>query len=157
MCRGEKTCLVQRPKNLKLSGQRLFTRKKIPDEAHKYISRDIQKKTGHPSARHIRTILIDLKLSLQQKTCPDCFQTVQTVFKPSGQFSNRPDSFQIVRKVFKPSGQFSNCPYQSVTFVWILTRTNIRIYSCQENDTNEYPNIFVCTFLTRTNIRIYLY
>ena len=32
---------------------------------------------------------------------------------------------------------------QSVTFVWILIRTNIRIYSCQENDTNEYPNIFV--------------
>ena len=31
---------------------------------------------------------------------------------------------------------------QSVTFVWILIRTNIRIYSCQENDTNEYPNIF---------------
>ena len=32
---------------------------------------------------------------------------------------------------------------QSVTFVWILIRTNIRIYSCQENDMNEYPNIFV--------------
>ena len=26
---------------------------------------------------------------------------------------------------------------QSMTFVWILTGTNIRIYSCQENDTNE--------------------
>ena len=46
---------------------------------------------------------------------------------------------------------------QSVTFVWILIRTNIRIYSCQENDTNEYPNIFVWNFLTRTNIRIYSY
>ena len=32
---------------------------------------------------------------------------------------------------------------QSVTFVWILTRTNIRIFSFQENDTNEHPNIFV--------------
>ena len=32
---------------------------------------------------------------------------------------------------------------QSVTFVWILTRTNIRIYWFQENDTNEYLNIFV--------------
>ena len=32
---------------------------------------------------------------------------------------------------------------QSVTFVWILTQMNIRIYLCQENDTNEYPNIFV--------------
>jgi len=32
---------------------------------------------------------------------------------------------------------------QSVTFVWILTGTNIRIYSCQENDANEYPNILV--------------
>ena len=47
--------------------------------------------------------------------------------------------------------------FQSVTFVWILIRTNIRIYSCKENDTNEYPNIFVWTFLTRTNIRIYSY
>ena len=46
---------------------------------------------------------------------------------------------------------------QSMTFVWILTGTNIRIYSCQENDTNKYPNIFVWTFLTRTNIRIYSY
>ena len=43
-------------------------------------------------------------------------------------------------------------------FVWtFLTRTNIRIYSCQENGTNEYPNIFVWTFLSRTNIRIYSY
>ena len=46
---------------------------------------------------------------------------------------------------------------QSLTFVWILTRTNIRIYLCQKNDTNEYTNIFVWNFLTRTNIRIYLY
>ena len=45
---------------------------------------------------------------------------------------------------------------QSVTFVWILIRTNIRIYSCQENDTNEYLNIFVSKNLTRTNIQIYL-
>ena len=27
-----------------------------------------------------------------------------------------------------------------------VTRTNIRIYLCQENDTNEYPNIFVLNF-----------
>ena len=46
---------------------------------------------------------------------------------------------------------------QSVTFIWILIRTNIRIYSCQENNPNEYPNIFVWTFLTRTNIRMYSY
>ena len=46
---------------------------------------------------------------------------------------------------------------QSVTFVWILTQTNIRIYSYQENDTNEYTNIFVWNFLTWTNIRIYSY
>ena len=46
---------------------------------------------------------------------------------------------------------------QSVTFVWILIRTNIRIYSYRENDTNEYPNIFVWKFLARTNIRIYSY
>ena len=49
------------------------------------------------------------------------------------------------------------CFNQSVTFVWILTGTNIRIYSCQENKTNKYPNIFVWNFLTWTNIRIYLY
>ena len=54
-------------------------------------------------------------------------------------------------------GAGSDLPDQSVTFVWILIRTNIRIYSCQENDTNEYPNIFVWNFLRRTNIRIYLY
>ena len=58
-------------------------------------------------------------------------------------------------------------PNQSVTFVWILIRTKIRIYSCQENDTNEYPNIFVSKFNTNeypnkyldqkySNIRIYL-
>ena len=46
---------------------------------------------------------------------------------------------------------------ESVTFVWILTQMNIRINLCQENDTNEYPNIFVCKFLTQTNIRIYSY
>ena len=39
---------------------------------------------------------------------------------------------------------------QSVTFVWILIRTNIRIYSYQENYTNEYPNVFVSKFLTQT-------
>ena len=32
---------------------------------------------------------------------------------------------------------------QSVTFVKILIQMNIRIYSYQKNDTNEYPNIFV--------------
>ena len=31
----------QRDKNLKLSGQQLFTRKNFPDEARKYTSRDI--------------------------------------------------------------------------------------------------------------------
>ena len=31
---------------------------------------------------------------------------------------------------------------QSVTFVLILIQRNIPIYSSQENDTNEYPNIF---------------
>ena len=36
----------------------------------------------------------------------------------------------------------------------ILIRTNIRIYSYQENDTNEYPNIFVSRKLIRTNVRI---
>ena len=36
----------------------------------------------------------------------------------------------------------------------ILIQTNIRIYSYQENDTNEYPNIFVSRKLIRTNVRI---
>ena len=32
---------------------------------------------------------------------------------------------------------------QSVTFVKILIRMNVRIYSYQQNYTNEYPNIFI--------------
>ena len=36
-------------------------------------------------------------------------------------------------------------------------RTNIRIYSYQKNDTNEYTNIFVSKKSIRTNIRIYSY
>ena len=36
--------------------------------------------------------------------------------------------------------------FQSVTFVKKLIRTNIRIYSYQNLDTNEYPNIFVSKF-----------
>ena len=43
---------------------------------------------------------------------------------------------------------------QSVTFVKILIRMNVRIYSYQQNYTNEYPNIFILFFLTRTNVRI---
>ena len=50
-----------------------------------------------------------------------------------------------------------SAPLQSVTFVLISIRTNIRIYSFQENDTNQHPNIFVWNFLTQTNIRIYSY
>ena len=42
---------------------------------------------------------------------------------------------------------------QSVTFVKILIRMNVRIYSYQQNDTNEYPNIFILICLTRTNVR----
>ena len=44
--------------------------------------------------------------------------------------------------------------YQSVTFVKILIRMNVRIYSYQKNYTNEYPNIFILIFLTRMNVRI---
>ena len=43
---------------------------------------------------------------------------------------------------------------QSVTFVKILIRMNVRIYSYQQNYTNEYPNIFILFFLTRTNVWI---
>ena len=43
---------------------------------------------------------------------------------------------------------------QSVTFLKILIRMNVRIYLYQQNYTNEYPNIFILIFLTRTNVRI---
>ena len=36
--------------------------------------------------------------------------------------------------------------YQSVTFVKILIQMNVRIYSYQQNYTNEYPNIFILIF-----------
>ena len=35
---------------------------------------------------------------------------------------------------------------QSVTFVKIFIRMNVRIYSYQQNYTNEYPNIFILIF-----------
>ena len=44
--------------------------------------------------------------------------------------------------------------YQSVTFVKILMRMNVRIYSYQQSYTKEYPNIFILIFLTQTNVRI---
>ena len=44
--------------------------------------------------------------------------------------------------------------YQSVTFVKIWIRMNVRIYSYEQNYANEYPNIFMLIFLTRTNVRI---
>ena len=52
-------------------------------------------------------------------------------------------------------GQLTNthAPYQSVTFVKILIRMNVRIYSYQQN-TNEYPDLFISICLTRTNVRI---
>merc|ERR1712139_282311 len=43
---------------------------------------------------------------------------------------------------------------QSVTFVKILIRMNVRIYSYQQNYMNEYPNKFILIFLTQTNVRI---
>ena len=43
---------------------------------------------------------------------------------------------------------------QSVTFVKILIRMNVRIYSYQQNYTNEYPNIFILILFTQTNVRI---
>ena len=46
------------------------------------------------------------------------------------------------------------CPDQSVTFVKMLLRMNVRIYSYQQNYTNEYPNIFILIYLTRMNVRI---
>ena len=41
---------------------------------------------------------------------------------------------------------------QSVTFVKILIRMNVRLYSYQQNYTNEYPNIFILICLTRMNV-----
>ena len=42
--------------------------------------------------------------------------------------------------------EFPKTPNQSVTFVKILIRMNVRIYSYQQNYTNEYPNIFILIF-----------
>ena len=57
---------------------------------------------------------------------------------------------------FSNSGRYHTHSYsdQSVTFVKILIRMNVRIYSYQQNYTNEYPKIFISIFLTRTNVRI---
>ena len=58
----------------------------------------------------------------------------------------------LLRKMFQ---QFNHlCLCQSVTFVKILIQMNVRIYSYQQNYTNEYLNIFILLFLTRTNVRI---
>ena len=43
---------------------------------------------------------------------------------------------------------------QSVTFIKILIRMNVWIYSYQQNYTNKYPNIFILICLTRTNVQI---
>ena len=51
-------------------------------------------------------------------------------------------------------GQTGHTLSQSVTFVKILIRMNVRIYLYQQNCTNEYPNIFILIFWTRTNVRI---
>ena len=55
-----------------------------------------------------------------------------------------------------PSYPSASHPNQSVTFMNILTRINIRIYSYQKFDTNECPNTFVKEKLIRTNVRIYI-
>ena len=57
----------------------------------------------------------------------------------------------------KSSQTFHRYLIQSVAFVKILTRTNIRIYLFQNFYSNEYPNIFASFFWTQTNIRIYSY
>ena len=41
---------------------------------------------------------------------------------------------------------FGPDPNQSVTFVKILIRMNVQIYSYQQNYMNEYPNIFILIF-----------
>ena len=48
-----------------------------------------------------------------------------------------------------PCPAVSNIHIKSVTFVKILIRMNVRIYSYQQNYTNEYPNIFILIFLTQ--------
>ena len=67
----------------------------------------------------------------------------------------------IFEKLHHPRAQMNNAQvcliqpiHQSVTFVKILMRMNVRIYSYQQSYTNEYPNIFILIFLTQTNVRI---
>ena len=51
----------------------------------------------------------------------------------------------------------SNFSWHKYIRILKTIRTNIRIYSYQKNDTNEYTNIFVSKKSIRTNIRIYSY
>ena len=55
---------------------------------------------------------------------------------------------------FMPKSNFS---WHKYIRILKTIRTNIRIYSYQKNDTNEYTNIFVSKKSIRTNIRIYSY
>ena len=49
-------------------------------------------------------------------------------------------------KIYSGDIQWRYTLEQSVTFVKILIRMNVRIYSYQKNYTNEYPNIFIRIF-----------
>ena len=97
---------------------------------------------------------------LQEIFCPQNNVIVSFWLLASGcpmQF-RRPDPKVTTADITSPNfliqfavDQNSRWPEQSVTFVLILIRTNIRIYSYQENDTNEYICIQKSIW---TNIRI---
>ena len=72
-----------------------------------------------------QTVRTVFKLSGRFSNCLDGFQTVRTVFKLSGRFSNCPDGFQTIRRVFKLSGWFSNCPDGFQT-VWMVQKQSGR-------------------------------
>ena len=80
-----------------------------------------------------------------------------SVFRPSlwpvckREFSSQVD---LLSNELKTSSVRNRAECDNVTYVKILIRMNVRIYSHQQNYTNEYPNIFILICFTRTNVRI---
>ena len=63
---------------------------------------------------HYRNCLYSIERSKYFWHRPDCFRTIRTVWKPSGQFENHPDSLKTVLTVWKPSGKFETRPDKTV-------------------------------------------
>ena len=103
---------AQKPKTFRMAAvyAQIFSGR----SARRHFSKYVKKARNHLSwqinkcvilSRDI-TIWMILKLTYTVCNCPDSYQTIRTVFKPSWQFSNwRSDSFQTVQTVLKPFGQ----------------------------------------------------